>query len=123
MRILLAVVFIFCAAIIYGRSEVVEIYKKPVPTKGAAIKPPLRMMPPLNLRPNPPTPEEIAAKIARGKAGRDYVAARDAYLAKLGFSAATNTAHLIADAGRLRAAAKKIAAVKPIALEKKEIRP
>jgi len=97
MRILLAVVFIFCAAIIYGRSEVVEIYKKPVPTKGVAIKPPTRMLPPFPLRPNPPPPEEpeeLAERAAKRQAQIDFAKARDAYLAKIGFTNMTDTVGL-----------------------------
>jgi len=95
MRILLAVVFIFCAAIIYGRSEVVEIYKKSVPTKGAAIKPPLRTLPPFPQRPNPPTLEERKAQVAKRTAMEAFVKAGNAYLAALGYTNVTDTARLI----------------------------
>ena len=101
-------------------ATVTEIYRRPLAVKGAPIRAPMRMLPPMPSRPTPPTPAERAALAAHWQARRDYAAARDAYLVKLGFTAATtNTVRLRADTVRLQFAAQKIVvAEKAITIQK-----
>jgi len=111
LKTLIALLLILAAVAVASRAATVtEIYTRPVAVKGAPIRAPLRMLPPMPERPTPPTPEEIADAQALAVARAEFSAARDAYLVKLGFVAATNTVHLRADTARLNLAASKIAA-------------